>query len=157
MRRGEGGQGTVEFALTFPIVFAMILGLLELGFAGNAYLTLASAAREGARAGAVYLYDSTALPTENDQNRESGTGTSTSYLDNVRSSVEGSLGILKRAPANFDRNSDVTITYSPVVRTSDSRKGDFVQVQVVYRYDFMTGLVAGNSLTLTAKSAARIE
>lgn len=51
--RREGGQGLVEFAMLVPVFLLILLGMLEFGFAFNHNLTLESATREGARAGAA--------------------------------------------------------------------------------------------------------
>ena len=51
-RRGERGQGMVEFAILLPVIMAMLLGMLEFGTAFNHQLTLGYAVREGARIGA---------------------------------------------------------------------------------------------------------
>jgi Flp pilus assembly protein TadG len=49
----ERGQGLVEFSLMVPAFLLILLGMLEFGFAFNHNLTLISATREGARAGAA--------------------------------------------------------------------------------------------------------
>jgi TadE-like protein len=49
----QGGQGLVEFAMLVPVFLLILLGMLEFGFAFNHNLTLESATREGARAGAA--------------------------------------------------------------------------------------------------------
>lgn len=160
-RNGERGQSALETALTLPLVFTLIMGVLELGVAFNAYTTLVSAAREGARAGAVYLYDSAYSQTANDQNRESGIGTVTPYTDNIRDTVASSLGILSNSLPAFDKNSDVTISYAPppgATRLLQTRKGELVSVRVVYRHSLMTQLLANQSaITMTAQATARIE
>ncbi|MCS6870604.1 MAG: pilus assembly protein [Anaerolineae bacterium] len=46
------GQSLVESALTFPILLLMVLGLAELGFAMNYYLTMLDLVREAGRRGA---------------------------------------------------------------------------------------------------------
>jgi hypothetical protein len=51
--RREGGQGLVEFAMLVPVFLLILLGMLEFGFAFNHNLTLETATREGARAGAA--------------------------------------------------------------------------------------------------------
>jgi hypothetical protein len=51
-RRGERGQGLVEFALLVPVLLGMLWGMLEFGTAFNHQLTLGYAVREGARIGA---------------------------------------------------------------------------------------------------------
>jgi len=49
----EDGQSAVEFALVFPILILLVLGMIEFGWILNAKITLTSAAREGARITAV--------------------------------------------------------------------------------------------------------
>ena len=158
MGRRESGQGALEMALTLPLVFTMILGFLELGFAFNAYATLTAAAREGARAGAVYLYDSAYSQADNDQNRESGTGTGSPYADNIRDTVAASLGVLHGSPPNFDRITDITITYTPSLGSLNTRKGDLVSVQVSYRHSLLSQVLSTQStITLKSQASARIE
>jgi Flp pilus assembly protein TadG len=62
-RRGERGQGLVEFALVLPVLLLIMLGLFDFGRAIYAFNTVSNAAREGARvaivnqgqAGGVYV------------------------------------------------------------------------------------------------------
>lgn len=54
LKRDDKGQGIVEFALIVPILLMLILGMIEFGWVLNGKITLNSAVREGARAGAVY-------------------------------------------------------------------------------------------------------
>jgi Flp pilus assembly pilin Flp len=50
LRGEDGGQATVEFALILPpILLLLVFGMIELGTALSANLTVASASREGAR------------------------------------------------------------------------------------------------------------
>jgi Flp pilus assembly protein TadG len=49
----RGGQTLIEFALVVPILLALMIGILEFGWLTKNTMTLASAAREGARAAAV--------------------------------------------------------------------------------------------------------
>lgn len=153
----EGGQATVELALALPVVFALIMGVLELGVAFNDYLTLVSAAREGARAGAVYLYDSTLplsptdLKAANDQMRAT-------Y---IRNTVTSYMGVLTTTLPNFDVNSDVAISYvpqDPTLPAMDSRRGETVVVQVTYRHQLLSKVLSEDPvLTLKARAQARIE
>lgn len=50
----ERGQGAVEFALVFPLVMMVLLGILELSIAVFSYSTIANAAQEGARYGVLH-------------------------------------------------------------------------------------------------------
>jgi Flp pilus assembly protein TadG len=45
--RGEEGTSVVEFALVAPVLFLVLVGILDLGRAVNAYVTVSNAAREG--------------------------------------------------------------------------------------------------------------
>jgi Flp pilus assembly protein TadG len=45
--RGEEGTSVVEFALVAPVLFLLLVGILDLGRAVNAYVTVSNAAREG--------------------------------------------------------------------------------------------------------------
>ena len=55
--RRESGQDLVEYALILPVFFLLVLGIVEMAIVMWSYDTVASAAREGARAGIVYPYD----------------------------------------------------------------------------------------------------
>jgi hypothetical protein len=46
-RRSEAGTSTVEFALVAPLLFLILVGILDMGRAVNAYVTVSNAAREG--------------------------------------------------------------------------------------------------------------
>jgi hypothetical protein len=50
-RRGERGQSMVELALTLPVLLLLLIGVVEVGNALNAYLTVVDVARDGARLG----------------------------------------------------------------------------------------------------------
>lgn len=60
----ETAQALVEFTLILPILILLIFGMIEFGWVFNAQLTLNSAAREGARTGAV-------LQTSGDERKNS--------------------------------------------------------------------------------------
>ena len=47
MFRRQEGTSTVEFALVAPVLLLLLIGILDLGRAVNAYVTVSSAAREG--------------------------------------------------------------------------------------------------------------
>lgn len=48
-RRDDAGQALVEFIMVFPLLFALICGLIEFGWYINAHDAIAAAARQGAR------------------------------------------------------------------------------------------------------------
>ncbi len=49
----DGGAAAVEFALLLPVLLLLVFGLIDLGRALNAQITLTQAAREGARLAAL--------------------------------------------------------------------------------------------------------
>lgn len=57
----HGGQSLVEFALCLPVLAIILLGLLDLGRAYNAYVIISNAAREGAYYGCMHPDDSTGI------------------------------------------------------------------------------------------------
>lgn len=52
LRDNQRGQNFVEIALTLPLLVALLMGMLEIGFLVHDVSTVATAAREGARYGA---------------------------------------------------------------------------------------------------------
>ncbi|MSO85912.1 MAG: pilus assembly protein [Acidimicrobiia bacterium] len=53
---GERGASLVEFALIVPILFLLLFGIIEFGFAFNDYQSIRQGAREGAREAVVTNY-----------------------------------------------------------------------------------------------------
>jgi Flp pilus assembly protein TadG len=51
--REERGQSIVEFAIVLPVLAFVLFAILQFGITLNNYVTLTSAARDGARKGAV--------------------------------------------------------------------------------------------------------
>ncbi len=50
-RRAGAGQALVEFALVFPVFVLLLAGMIDFGLGLYSYMSLISAAREGARLG----------------------------------------------------------------------------------------------------------
>lgn len=57
MVKAERGQSIVELALLLPILISILIGVIDLGRAFNAYITITNAAREGARYGSLHPAD----------------------------------------------------------------------------------------------------
>jgi hypothetical protein len=53
--RKYSGQAVVEFALALPLLISLLIGLAYFGFLLYAHVQVTNAAREGARAGSLYL------------------------------------------------------------------------------------------------------
>lgn len=54
-RRHTFAQSLVEFALVLPLLASLLIGLADFGFLFYGHVQVANAAREGARAGSLYL------------------------------------------------------------------------------------------------------
>ena len=54
INRHARGQSAVELAACLPLLILMLVGLLDLGRAFNAYIVITNAAREGAYYGSVH-------------------------------------------------------------------------------------------------------
>ena len=52
--RADGGSALVEFALTMPLLVLLLVGILDVARAANAYATLSGAAREGSHYAALH-------------------------------------------------------------------------------------------------------
>lgn len=158
----------MEFALAMPIVFVLILFILEMGFALYGYINVMYAAKEGARAGAVYKYqpdcdgDGSQSNDQglNDSNRQSGTGCTVSYTDNIRASVVRGLGALRTTTPNFIPSDPyyLNVAYdSSVGSTLNARKGQLVTVQIKYRHYWLTGFFRDSFLEYRSTAQAQIE
>lgn len=136
-RHGERGAVAVEFALIFPILIVLVLGIIEFGFGYHAWDSTQNAAREGARLGAVE--PSEAL---------------------IEARARGAASLLDQDLL------DVNVACAPesnptVFGTCNWGEGDIVRVTVDYTYDHITplpGLVGmGSQMAMTSIAEARFE
>lgn len=84
--RDNRGQAIVELSLVVALLFFLLLGIVEVGRVGHAYLTVVHASREGARLGALGRPDTEVI---NAVRRAAA-----SFEDNLR--VEISPGVASR-------------------------------------------------------------
>ena len=124
--RRQRGQSAVEMALILPVLLLLLMGIIIAGFTFYAYIQVTNAAREGARAGSIYLLTKTGsgLTLEETVKQaiyDSGTGAST-------------LGYLPTTSPSFDVNTDVVPTWVDVDADGTINPGDRVTVGVTYRY-----------------------
>ncbi len=70
--RGEDAQGLVEFALLLPVLLLVLMGIIQFGLIFVTYVTMNNAAREGARWGSIYVYDTGLSQPANDTARGDG-------------------------------------------------------------------------------------
>jgi Flp pilus assembly protein TadG len=135
LARDNRGQELVEYALTLPILLLLILGIVEFGMAIFAYNTIANAAREGARVGAV-------VPILSADDLTPATQT----IENAVRDRTGGLALNRPGSIN------VVITY-----TESTTDTDMVQVTVNYSHTLITGMImqaAGGDAQLHLQSEA---
>ena len=131
------GQSLLEFSLTLPIVFLLIMGIIEFGRLLITYTAISSASREGARFGAAVGNDDLGiLPPYEDcvGIRESATRVAGAFLP-----IEDSMIIIQ-----YDKGPGTSI-YSPCAPSSDEVElGDRIIVKISVTYEPLIPLGYGN-------------
>ena len=133
--RSECGAELVEFALTFPLLLLVVMGIIDFGFLFQRYEVLTNAAREGARIAVLPNYQGATLD------------------DNVRTRVQQYLDA-----AGLD-SSDATVSPVEVVDESIApgtcMKTYKVTVTFPHEYSFVAGIVGyfGGTLSSTTLRA----
>jgi Flp pilus assembly protein TadG len=162
-RESSSGQALVEFvAVLLPLLF-VVVAIVQFGLLFGANVTLTNAAREGARAGTIYIYDQGHTKDWNDGHRCMA----------VLQAVNQSFGMLTTSAPNFSVttvgdscqtntgetqvNGDLTLAYCSYVASSsspcpntadptttctlDTRQGCLLQLSLVYRSDIIVPLI----------------
>jgi hypothetical protein len=160
------GQAMTEFAIVGPILFFMLLGILESGLllfvVGSARFGAGEVARQESESGNAANADQVSL----DVLRRTAIGTTN--LANVTEVdiyrlVEQGNGTLTVDGAHYNRyNLDGTpigvITWPPANRNVINGQSDFLGVTLQYQYRWKTGIfIAPSALNLTTQFAIRLE
>lgn len=183
LRASVRGQAMVEFAAVLLPVLLLVVGIIQFGLLFGANVTLTNAAREGARAGTVEVYNPTLSRAENDQDRCTA----------ILAAAKNEFGLLSDGSPHFSAtspcpltagsadgstwtNGDLLIRYCDHVTTpdgdcpdstdpdttcgADSREGCLVRVELSYRSDiivpFIGPLLGGGSLFGQHSSATMV-
>lgn len=145
-QRPSRGQGLVEFALVIFPLFLIILGIVQFGFIFNTYVTMTSAAREGARSGTIYLYNQSLSKDQNDLARNNAIKTSVTNAMNMLSKTapQFTTGSTWSQSGSTYTNGDLTVTYTVPsgVTDSDPRTGEQITVTATYHQDLIVPLIA---------------
>jgi len=158
----------VEFALVLLPVLLLIVGIVQFGLLYGASVTLTNAAREGARAGSIYVYDysiSSNTRYRNDAKRCTA----------VVEAATDAFGMLSTSSPHFSApltagdcslptsdilvNGDVTVSYCDHVTTpdgdcpdttdpdtacvQDTHEGCLIRVTITYRSDIIVPFIGG--------------
>ena len=164
----EGGQAMVEFVAVLLPLLLIVVAIIQFGLLFGANVTLTNAAREGARAGTIYLYDRNHTKSWNDGQRCGAALTAATQafglLTNASPyfSVTTSSGACTTNTGETQANGDLTVAYcasmaastSPCPDTGDStttcvpdtRQGCLMQVTLIYRSDIIVPFI-GQLLT----------
>lgn len=129
LARDKKGQELVEYALTLPVLLLLVLGIMEFGLAVFAYNSVANAAREGARVGAVMDGD----------------------IEALRVPIEDA--VIARTGGLWLTEGNVSVTETVVTTGTDTA----IRVTVNYTHPLITGMImkaAGGNATLQLRSEA---
>jgi len=134
---GEDGNALVEFAVTLPLLMALIFCFMEMCLAYYTYDMISEAARDGTRYAMVH---GAACPNTT-------TPTCEATAAQVNTFVSG-LGWPDVAGG--------TMTVATTYPNGNESVGSTVQVKVTYVFPITMPFVPANSLTMTSKSLATI-
>jgi Flp pilus assembly protein TadG len=134
----ERGAELVEFALTFPLLLLVVLGIIDFGLMFQRYEVLTNAAREGARVAALPGYTQANIRTRVDQ-----------YLQGA-GMTPANVNMAAITPQTLTIATGVCVSVRPVTLT------------YVHTYAFVGGIIGYfnqslGSKTLTATAAMRNE
>ena len=153
--RAEKGQSLVEFALVMIfIIIPLTLGLIEASVILYKYVSLTNTAREGARAGSIYLY--TGDPGGSSSAPDAGRRTA------VWTEIDTTLGpFIPRPPdCNGGTGADTTcqLVYGPssLPIPNPLRSTDAMTVTLSHTHNFFFGAL-GSNINLPAQASMRIE
>ncbi len=125
------GQSLVEFALMFPLLLMIIVGVFDIGRAYYAYVTITNAAREGARGGAGDPTNTSAILAAAEREANS---TGVAITDSM---ITIGCATFSASPA-----------YDPS-KCGSLSSGDLLRVQINYPFAPITGQVLGlNSIPM---------
>jgi Flp pilus assembly protein TadG len=151
----ESGQSLVEFALALMfVILPMLMIFIETSVILYKYVALNNAAREGARAGSIYLYvgdpgGSYAAP---DAGREAFVTT------NVGQTLRPLVALPPDCNGGTGSSTTCQISYGPSSSPffDPLRSTDAMTVTLAHRHSFLFGAL-GNEMQLRARSSMRIE
>lgn len=154
----------MEFvAVVIPLIL-VVVGIIQFGLLYGAHVTLTNAAREGARAGSIYVYDHTHTAYWNDAARCAAIVTAATQafglLDDgaPHFTVTISGGACPTPTDTTIVNGDLTVSYCASAAvddpcpdpgnlltacTVDTREGCLVRVEVRYHSDVVVPLISG--------------
>ena len=160
---GTRGQALVEFVAVLLPLLLIVVAIVQFGLLFGANVALTNAAREGARAGTIYLYDRNHTKSWNDGQRCGAALTAATQafglLTNATPyfSVTTTSGACTTNTGETQANGDLTVAYCASMATStspcpnssdttttcvpDTREGCLIQVSLTYRSDIIVPFI----------------
>jgi Flp pilus assembly protein TadG len=161
----------VEFVAVLLPLLLIVVGIVQFGLLFGANVTLTNAAREGARAGTIYVHDRTHTRAWNDGQRCAAILTAAENAFGLLTptapyfSVTTSGGACSTNTGETQANGDLTVSYCASMASStspcpdsldptrtcvpDTREGCLMQVTLTYRSDIIVPFL-GQLLTRDA-------
>lgn len=146
-RRSERGQALVEFAAVLLPLMLIVVGIIQFGFLFAAYVGTSNAAREGARSGTIYQYDSDLSRTQNDVAR------CQVILTAAQQSLDSGVpGQFSPSCSSAVGGGDLAISYpDSATCVAQTREGCQLRVVLTYRQPLFVPLV-GQFLSADAQN-----
>jgi Flp pilus assembly protein TadG len=153
--RQEKGQSLLEFALVLIfVILPLTMGFIEASVLLYKYVALTNAAREGARAGSIYLYvgdpgDSPAAPDS---------GRSAAVVTSVRDTLRPLISPPPDCDGTSSPSTTCQISYGPSSAPIPDplRSTDTMTVAITHTHTFLFGAL-GSEMDMHARSSMRIE
>jgi len=109
LRNKSPGQSLTELAISLPLLFMILLGVVDLGRLYYSYITITNAAREGARYGAANPSAATTAIQDRAINESSGSGVT---LTRSNVTVSCPSGCVANQTLGQSNPIQVTVTFS---------------------------------------------
>ena len=157
------GQALVEFAIVLVPLLVLLVGIIQFGFLFGANVTLTNAAREGTRAGTIYVYDQNHTKAWNDAARCGAIVTAARNAFGMLDSsaphftVTLSGGACPTPVGDSQTNGDLTLSYcarlddpgdscpdpgdSTTICAPDTRQSCLLRVRLTYHSDVVLPMV----------------
>jgi len=140
-RWSEPGQGLVELSLVIFLLLIIVVGVLDLGRAFFAVITLTNVSREGARYLTIFPADNAAVSKD----CNGGSTCSTAFCCTIQAALQEAQGSMIALSS-----SDVAVTYCRDMDTFQGCDPGFpVRVTTSYNFFPITGWVLPSPISLT--------
>lgn len=139
--RLQKGLSAIEFAVTIPLIFILMAGVIELGLGLVQYQTLTKLVQNGARYGATEIYFEYGVDAAAAQEKIRCVVVTGSTSD-----LSAGCGDSENKPLEGLNEGDVTVT----------ENGDYINVTADFHYSPLTSTYSDYTIDLTASAIMRM-